>query len=290
MKHSPSNAIQFIGNAILTLLSLFLLAGNSYAVQLDKNLSSGQVRVHYPSNSPNSCDAILMGVGTAMARDAYDNLSNAIIKHGYVVVILDHAPGNPLKTDADKYANLAEDVKSNLLSWLRPSNCKSINHWVMGGHSAGGQAAQNAVADNQGLADAVFSIDPYNAKDTNPVYVPALYWGFAETTCFVEVNDAAKEAYNRSKSQRAFFKVAKKYSWGPCGYSPKFFHCSFCDSHCPACTNCTNCTNTPSSFFTDVALSVKKFINAAFYGNWSKSALAISSSTPVTLYVDTDKP
>jgi len=271
----------------LLLTLCFSLMPQAFAAYIDKSLSTGQVRVHYPSNSPTSCDAILLGVGTAMEAGSYDKLSNELIGYGYIVAIMDHAPGNLVKTDATKYANLANDIKTNLLGWISNTNCNSISHWVMGGHSAGGQAAQNAVSSMSTIADAVFSIDPYDISNAGSVNVPAMFWGFDVTTCFVDKNKAAKAAYYKSTGQRAFYKVKRKYSWGPCGYSPKYFHCSFCDSHCPACTNCKQ---TPDHFFVDVGNSVNKFIDAAFYGNWSKSALTISPTTPLTLYVDTDQP
>jgi len=291
MYHSSKYSSLLKNDLIQKLLAIavfFALAvSNAHALYQDKTLSSGKVRVHYSEQTASACDAVLLGVGTAMGAKDYDKLSEQITKYGYVVAILDHAPGDAFKTDENQYKNLAEDVKLNLLSWLGDTNCTSIEHWVMGGHSAGGQAAQNAVAHNQGLADAVFSIDPYNMNNVDPIYVPAMYWGFEATTCFVEVEDASKKAYNKTHAQRAFYKVADKYQWGPCGYSPKYFHCSFCDGHCPVCTNCKT---TPNHFYKDVARSVDKFIRAAFYGNWSKSALTMSSETPLTLYVDSDKP
>lgn len=272
---------------LVLLLALSSYSGISNAAYIDKDISSGKIRIHYPDNSPTQCDAILLGVGTAMSRSGYDKLSSRLNDHGYVVVIMDHAPGNLVKTDANRYVNLAEDIKANLINWIGASQCNSIAHWVMGGHSAGGQAAQNAVANTPDLADAIFSIDPYNAKNTDPVNVPAMYWGFDVTTCFVNKNDAAKEAYLRSQNLRAFYQVKKKYSWGPCGYSPKYFHCSFCDGHCPACTNCKT---TPDHFFDDVGESVKRFIDAAFYGSWSKANLTINATTPLRLYVDNEQP
>lgn len=280
-------------NKKLTILTIFwiatcfIAANSAQANYFDKNIATGNVRVYYSSTCPATCEAILLGVGTSMLTSSYGNLANALTNYGYIVVIMDHAPGNMVKTDAAKFKNLALDVRANLVGWLSTSNCKAIAHWIMGGHSAGGQAAQNAVADNPGLADAVFGIDPYNCSNTGIVNVPALYWGFDVTTCFVDKNDAAKAAYYGSAGHRAFMRVAKKYTWGPCGYSPKFFHCSFCDGHCPVCTNCMT---TPSYFFTDVANSVDKFIDAAFYGTWSKSNLSINATTPVTLFVDSDQP
>ncbi len=269
----------------LTLATVFL--GNAHAANKDISANNGNVSVHYPTNTGPQCDAILLGVGTAMSADGYDKLSTQLVNNGFVVVIMDHAVGNLVKTDKTKYRNLALEVKSNLLGWISDSQCTAVSHWIMGGHSAGGQAAHNALVDDATLADASFSIDPFDISGSGQINIPALYWGFDVTTCFVDKDKAAKAAYYRSTSQRAFFKVAKKYSWGPCGYSPKYFHCSFCDGHCPACTNCMT---TPDHFFVDVAASVKRFVNASFYGNWSKAAVTTPTTTPVTLYVDAELP
>lgn len=271
----------------LIVLPILFVAHYAHASYLDQTTPNGQVRIHYSSATPASCDAILLGVGTSMSISSYDKLSEELIKYGYVTVIMDHAPGNMVKTDPQKYATLANDVKTSLNSWLSGIGCNTVTHWLMGGHSAGGQAAQNAISNGLVQADAIFSIDPYNANNAGNVNLPAMYWGFDVTTCFVDKNDAAKAAYLHSQNLRAFYRVAKKYSWGPCGYSPKYFHCSFCDEHCPACTNCVL---TPQSFFVDVANSVNKFITAVFYGNWSKSALTISATTPLTLFVDSELP
>ncbi len=274
-------------SATIILAICFLIIENAHANYFDKSLSTGKVRVYYSTTCPSTCEAILLGVGTSMLSSSYGNLANALTNYGYIVVILDHNPGNMVKTDATKFKNLALDVRTNLVTWLSSTNCRAIAHWIMGGHSAGGQAAQNAVSNNPGLANAVFSIDPYDCSEAGIVNIPALYWGFDLTSCFVNKNKAAKSAYYGSSGRRAFQRVASVYTWGPCGYSPKFFHCSFCDGHCPACTNCMT---TPSYFFTDVAKSVNKFMNAAFYGTWSKANLTISATTPVTLFVDTDQP
>lgn len=273
------------------LLLLFILsffsACHVFAAYIDKTIPSGQVRIHYSTSTPSNCDAILLSVGTSMSISSYDKLSEQIIQHGYVTVIMDHAPGNMVKTDSTKYATLANEIKSNLSSWLGGSICSSVTHWIMGGHSAGGQAAQNAIANNLTHADAIFSIDPYNASNAGYINVPAMYWGFDVTTCFVDKNNAAKAGYLRSQNHRAFYRAEKKYSWGPCGYSPVYFHCSFCDEHCPGCTNCVT---TPQHFFIDVAASVNQFINATFYGTWSKSALTINATTPLKLFVDNELP
>lgn len=274
-----------------TLAALLLLAPLTapQAAYTDKSLSTGEVRLHYPASGPSACEVFLLGVGTSMLTSSYDSLSEQLINKGYAVAILDHNPGNIVKTDATKYAQLAQDVKTNIVSWLAGagSSCRSAAHWILGGHSAGGQAAQSAVSSGSVLANAVFSIDPFDATVAGQIHVPALYWGFDVTTCYVDKDKAAKAAYYASTQRRAFVRVARQYSWGPCGYSPKYFHCSFCDSHCPGCTNCMT---TPAHFFVDLGKSVQKFVNAAFYGPWSKSALGFTSTTPLTLFVDTDQP
>ncbi len=271
--------------ALLT--ALLFTSGNAFASYFDKTLDSGKVRVFYKNPSPATCEAIMLGVGTAMSRNSYDKLAEALTDYGYVVVIMDHQPGSMVKTDAGKYRNCAIDVQDNILGWLSGTGCTAIAHWILGGHSAGGQAAQNAVGNDLSLAEAMFSIDPYNIEGASRIDLPGLYWGFNVTTCFVEKSDAAEAAYYYCDGPRAFYRVKKKYTWGWCGYSPKFYHCSFADGSCPACTNCMY---TPSYFYTDIAKSVNKFINAAFYGTWSKANVAVSTRTPTELFVDNDSP
>jgi len=265
-----------------------LLPAGSWADSIDRDPSSScSVRVHYPNPVPAAAEAFVLAVGTAMSRSNYDFLSAQLASKGYVVVIMDHQPGNLTKTDAGKYRDCMLLVKSQIGSWLGPVGLGTVAHWIAGGHSAGGQAAQHAVAATPGLADGIFSIDPYNLSGAPRVPGPALYWGFEATTCFVSANDAAKAGYYGTDGRRAFVRVSRRYSWGPCGYAPKYFHCSFCDGHCPGCTNCMT---TPNHFFVDIANSVQRFVNAAFYGPWSKAALSGSMTTPTTLFVDSDQP
>jgi hypothetical protein len=271
-------------------MAMLFVGATAQAAYFDKDLAcGGQARIYYKSPSPASTEAIIFAVGTAMSRDSYDNLAAAITNtYGYVVIILDNVPGSMTKQDGTKYRNCALELKSTLIGLLAGKGVTtSIAHWIMGGHSGGGQAAVLAVGSDPSLANAMIGLDPYNIEGTPRIAVPTLNWGFTETTCFVEKSDAAEAAYYYSDGRRAFYRVKKIYSWGPCGYSPKYYHCSFADGSCPACTNCMY---TPSAFYTDVAKSVNKFVNAAFYGTWSKANLAVSTTTPTLLYVDSDAP
>jgi hypothetical protein len=274
--------------SLLLCMSLLFAVSVAQAASMDKTTGIGQYRIIYKSPAPASCEVFIMGVGTAMSRSDYDNLGNAMANtYGYVLVVMDHNPGNMVKTDPAKYRNCALEVKNNILIWMSGTGCTSVAHWILGGHSAGGEAAQNAVSADPSLADGIFSIDPYNIEGAGRVGGPAMYWGFNVTTCFVEKTDAAEAAYYYTDGPRAFYRVKRVYGWTICGYAPKFFHCSFCDLHCPGCTNCVY---TPSYFYADIAKSVNKFITAAFYGTWSKANLTISATTPLELFVDSDAP
>jgi len=78
-------------------------------------------------------------------------------------------------------------------------------------------------------------------------------------------------------------RVDRVYSWGPCGYSPKFFHCSIADGGCPLCTNCMV---TPSYFFDDVARSVNAFVNSALLQDaWDPSSALVKTQTPTQTFV-----
>lgn len=271
------------------LMSLATLGCNLvWAASMDQDPNSScSVRIHYPSPMVASPEVFVMGVGTAMARSSYDVLSSKLVAKGYVVAIMDHQPGSLTKTDAIKYANCAQAIKDHIGSWLVSFGFKGSKHWIMGGHSAGGQAAQDAISSNPSFADAIFSLDPYNANNAGNVKGPGLYWGFDTTTCFVNINDAAKAAYYKTSTKRMFVRARAAYSINPCGYAPKYYHCSFCDGSCPACTSCMKA---PTSFYVDVANSVQKFINAAFYGSWSKANLKTTMTTPTDLFVDGDTP
>ncbi len=275
--------------ALASICVLLLITGSAWADYTDHTLTTGNVRLFYSPSTPATCNVILFGVGTNMGTNQYDKMSNELISYGYVVGIMDHNPGNMVKTDATKFAALVEDIKLEMVDWLAATACSAIDHWIVGGHSASGQAAQEALSADPALADAIYSMDPYDATAVGNVSLPALYWGFNVTTCQVTMSDAAEAAYLRSDGQRVFHRVAKKSKWGLCFVNYEYYHCSIADQGCTIF--CSNCKSTPTHFYVDVANSVHKFIEAAFYGTWTKENLAVDNpTTPITLFVDSDLP
>jgi hypothetical protein len=262
---------------------------------VDISLPAGDVRVYRPATAPAACEAVLFGVGTGLTTTSYASLGSAINGQGHVFVVMDHAPGDTFdKADAARYAALVEDVKANLLGWLGAgSPCTGIAHWILGGHSASGQAAHAAVLVDPRLGHAVFSADPYDVSGLGTISLPGLYWGFTATSCFVDVNKAARAAYYRTPSPgRVLHKTNVTMTRAWCGYAPKYHHQSFIDYGADlGSLGCNSCVRTPSSFYADVADSLSKFITARFYGTWSKANLRVASGrTPAALHVDGDRP
>ncbi|MES2820232.1 MAG: hypothetical protein V4812_14740 [Pseudomonadota bacterium] len=278
--------------SVLTSAALLIgiLASVSHAdAAFDRSLSQGKARITTPGSMPAQCTAVLLAVGTAMSNRDYDTLASHIAAYGYVIVVLDHQPGSLTKTNATKLRNLVLAVKSSLPSWVSPGCGSGFDRWLLGGHSAGGQAAHSAMLTDSSLASAVFSVDPYNLSGLGTISKPGLYWGFNSTTCFVDVNAAGKAAYNRTPSAtRVFHRVDTSKGWQWCGYVPHYSHCSFTNGGCPGCSSCVSA---PQSFYNDVAQSVNRFVNALASGNWAKSNLTlVGAQTPVTTFTGSEQP
>ena len=120
-------------STVLTICLCVAFIGSAQANYFDKTTSSGQYRVFYKSPSPATCDAFVLGVGTAMSRDSYDNLAAAMSNYGYIVVVMDHQPGSMTKTDANKYKNCVIEVQNNILGWMSGTGCTAISYWILAG-------------------------------------------------------------------------------------------------------------------------------------------------------------
>lgn len=264
-------------------LSVFAATvSQSLAGSVDKESPGRQYKVHFPDSIQRSCHAILFSVGTGVSVGKYDTFAEALVQKGYIVAIVDPERGSMTKLDANKLQGAYAEAKDQLLSWT--SACDSINKWIVGGHSAGGGTAHKVLVSNPSLADAIFSVDPFTKGDMGgDVRLPALYWGFDVTTCFVTKSAAAEGYYGLTENtKRVFYRAEKVMENSLCGFAPKYFHCSIVDGHCPACTNCKD---TPAYFFEDIANSVDAFINSALTGSWSASNVEVQTTTPVVIFV-----
>lgn len=260
------------------------LARPSSAGSVTEGSSERQFKVHFPDSYQQRCKAVMFAVGTGVRVEGYDSMAAALVQKGFVVVIVDPERGSMTKLDPVKLLPAFEEAKSTLLTWT--SACGGIDKWIVGGHSAGGGTAHTVVAKNPAIADAVFSVDPFEigSNGEGTVNKPALYWGFDFTSCFVSKSKAAVAAFDQTAGgRRVFVRVKKVSQWSLCGYAPKYFHCSIVDG---GCTACTNCKDTPSSFFEDVANTVDTFVQDSFRSSWNPRVVDVVTTTPVDMFTN----
>ena len=197
----------------------------------------GRIRFHY-DEVVSSCNyLLLLGVGTFMSVSDYDNLSRALTyDQNLVVAVIDHNVQNLEKTSSTKFASLVHEIIFQISS-LIPICTRGQAKLLIGGHSASGEAAMNAW--HEGLLSALpretigfIGLDPYEISNkTMPdniiMSLPGLYWGFTTTTCLVEVQKAARAAYNKTvKDARVLYVIHNEK------HDSQTSHCVFTDKGC----------------------------------------------------------
>jgi len=207
-------------------------------------LPEGQLKFYYDDSiTSDPCDTVVMiNVGAAMSATEYNDLGHSIASSSnkelsIIAIIMDDNPGDIRKQDQNKYANLANAIVKNLKQIvLICANRKQAKiNYIIGGHSAGGEAAIRALTNDPPLISfdvagivglAPYQIDP---KSTAKINVPSLMWGFAHKTCLVVSNKSDLAAYNISNSdRRVLYQVQNKFNVNPIS-GP---HCSFADKSC----------------------------------------------------------
>mmetsp|Transcript_4906 Transcript_4906/g.7231 ORF Transcript_4906/g.7231 Transcript_4906/m.7231 type:complete len:281 (+) Transcript_4906:99-941(+) len=199
----------------------------------------GQYQYYYDSSIETFGFVFIIAVGTGMSVTDYTTISTDVATTNPVVfVMLDPAPGNPVKLDGAKFANNANELVLNLSKYLPNVNLASNTTIVIGGHSAGGEGA---IISFDGLLTfqpvGFLGLDPFSVNTkTMKIPCPAVLWGFSDTTCLVTVNQAAKAAYKISPpSARVFFQI--KNPQNVLKPSSNITHCIFTDDGCasPVC-------------------------------------------------------
>jgi hypothetical protein len=210
----------------------------------------GRIRYHYdddgpygsskdPLSSHHSCSHVVVtGVGTSMSVDQYDKIAAQIVTGTSIVfVVSNHNVNGLAKTSAEQYARLLNNIHDHLNEILVPvcqSQIDAKKHIVIGGHSSSGQAAfeaaQSTLLNFQPLA--FFGLDPFQISPSTiathkPLYLPALYWGLTETTCFVNVEAAALGAYSLTSPH-----VGGKVLYSIVNKDKDTTHCVFTDHGC----------------------------------------------------------
>ncbi len=271
---------------------------------MSENKRLGRIRFHHfaegvvirDSPSSQSCsDVLMIGIGTAMKVENYDNLATSIVtiagSSSLVVIISDVNPGAIIKLESEKYAALANGLRSLLNKGIIPvcNNQKDPNFFI-GGHSASGQASLGAF--QKGLLnfvpDGFVGLDPFkiSTKTMNfdsPLPFPTMTWGFEKTTCGVQLQKAARGAYKISSPDdgRVLYLIDNKDN--------RMTHCVFTD------TGCFFICSTSEKFdwvYESVAESIHSFVNAIHTDGipFSRESFALPStaSGDVHLYLNND--
>ena len=270
---------------LLYLPVLLLLFGISTSAEMVSNgtkLAEGHIQFHYDDATEWQCDTvILMGVGTAMKAENYEKLSRQVVTGGSTVLIMmDYNPFNFVKLSTKKYVRLANTVAKRITTLIPACKQPPSHGYIIGGHSAGGQAAMEALSLLSFQPIAFFGLDPFNAKNalrTHNITVPAIYWGFSKTTCFVTAQYAARYAYEHTTShKRVFFQVANTKT--------KITHCIFTDNGCGGCVCPSN--KADGWVRTAVGLTVNRFVAAITSGVFREQEFVLKDYDDVNVYVD----
>jgi hypothetical protein len=232
---------------------------------------------------------VIVGVGTAMKTGAYDEIAKEMTKGQNVTAIFaDPVPGLPVKLVAPWFARQVNSIVANL-AHLIPAcgNVQQGPRIVIGGHSASGSAAFNAVLGNlfSGFEPAGFlGLDPWPVDNDKKgiMQLPSMYWGFSQTTCWVNVTNAAKAAYSRTNHEhRVLVQIQNPNS--------TMKHCSFTDTGCPFCGIDQVYNQEAINIREGVGSTLRVFLQAVITNNFDRSLFeSLTFKVATKLFVGRD--
>lgn len=199
-------------------------------------INEGIFRYHYDSHIPSCSFVSLIGVGTTMKVEDYDRLSREIATGkpagGIISIVLDHAPGNPIKISAKRFSLLANVMAAKIGEFIPVCRDQSSGppKIVVGGHSASGGAAMKSLQSLNFSPAGFIGLSPFRiTDDLGHIKIPSLSWGFSTATCGADVEHAAAEAYALSNDDGRVLYQLQNPSKEPS-------HCIFANNGClPIC-------------------------------------------------------
>jgi hypothetical protein len=251
--------------------------------------TGGVIRAHYYRNSSTVLHtAVILGVGTAMRVESYDFLSQEIVNElpDAVVIILDPAPGRMMKKNAAVFAKHVLYLQEHL-SELVPICKHPPSTLLVGGHSAGGMAAFEALAAGSLVTTAVtgfVGLDPYfSPVCSQTVTVPTLSWGFATTMYKVHTNRAVAKAYELSTDRRVLYQVQND--------PHQLTHCGFTHKGCFGAVCPIHNETVAATLRKAVTISIRVFLRAAQTDSFVKKQFVLSEvpALQMQLFVNQDQ-
>ena len=157
----------------MTLLWTSSLVSSEMVANTTK-LANGYIRYHYDDNAQQDapCETVvLMSVGTAMTTGSYEQLSAELVTNtSMVFIMMDPNPFHIVKLSASKYTRLATAIADHITTLVPVCTKPPIHGYIVGGHSAGGQAAIQALPQlllHIPTIVAFLGLDPFNAKNAH---------------------------------------------------------------------------------------------------------------------------
>lgn len=244
----------FISFLLLFLSSPFQVMANNVISDDHRVSRIGRMRSYYDQTKEDFCKTLLiLGVGTGMRTNSYDELSNQIaMSSDSITFIVDPNPWFLTKNSERKFARLVEYVRTNIGNLIPVCQGIPVETLIIGGHSASGGAAWRAIPLLE-KADGYLGLDPYRLEPKDEKNIPTLNWGTSKTSCGVTLNNAAKASYVATvDAGRVFYQVNNNNDGKG--------HCDFSDNGCYGAI-CSLSDNAETVRQT-VAFSVNRFIQS----------------------------
>lgn len=243
---------------------------------------------HYFNDVSTECytSAVIIGVGTAMARTDYNLLAldmvNELDDPQALLVIVDPVPHNPIKLYPKPFARAINRLVAQLHEVELSSSSTIPHHFcpdknatvIVGGHSASGSAAFYGSKFFDFPVAGFLGLDPFPIQRRHHhLSIPALYWGFSGTTCGVSVSHAAMAAFDVSESgQRVLYQIQNDEKKRPfSGMDCQYSHCDFTDSGCFVICPMQCSDAAANDLRHDVAVSLRLFLKAIKDGGRQRS-------------------
>eukprot|EP00591_Stephanopyxis_turris_P001495 CAMPEP_0195510926 /NCGR_PEP_ID=MMETSP0794_2-20130614/3419_1 /TAXON_ID=515487 /ORGANISM="Stephanopyxis turris, Strain CCMP 815" /LENGTH=246 /DNA_ID=CAMNT_0040638441 /DNA_START=319 /DNA_END=1059 /DNA_ORIENTATION=+ len=228
-----------------------------------------------------------------MSVTEYEELGKSVARRdpSAVAIIIDPHRGFLTKQNGTKFTDVVNAISKDISNLVDSCSETKPQHYLIGGHSEGGQGAVEALKINQLVFPPAgfVGLAPYKITPDLKISIPSLNIGFSKMSCLVCPCEAALAAYSNSDSSNRVFYQLQTNNWNFVTGGP---HCSFADNGCTLgiCPGKGNISEWMHDF---VGQTVHLFLEAIrvpdkFDYNHFLSAITTTGPREVDLFVNSD--